>query len=145
MAERVSKSLQRGKARSQYLYRQISEQLRQDIRDQKYAPLSRLPSMDDLAIRYEVNKITVRKALSELRAEGLVYSVPAQGTFVSDPNAIQPRRTKTQLLSVGLLGHVLVKSGFGPYHLEIISGIQAELSRNNAALVILPAGDINRE
>ena len=101
--------------------------------------------MDDLALHYKVNKITVRKALSELRAEGLVYSVPAQGTFVSDPNAIQPRRKKTQLLSVGLLGHVLMKSGFGPYHLEIISGIQAELSRNHAALVILPAGDLNRE
>ena len=138
-----SKSLHRGRARLQYLYRQISDQLRQDIKELKYPPLSRVPSMDDLAIRYKVNKITVRKALTELRAEGLVYSVPAQGTFVSDPTAIQPRRVKSQLLSVGLLGHVLSKTGFGPYHLEIISGIQAELSKNNASLVLLPAGDIN--
>jgi len=143
MRSPASKSLNRGRARSQYLYRQISDQLRKDIKELKYPPLSRVPSMDDLAIRYKVNKITVRKALTELRAEGLVYSVPAQGTFVSDPSAIQPRRLKSQLLSVGLLGHVLVKTGFGPYHLEIISGIQAELSKNNASLVLLPAGDIN--
>jgi DNA-binding LacI/PurR family transcriptional regulator len=38
-----------------------------------------------------------------------------------------------------------MKTGFGPYHLEIISGIQAELSRNNASLVILPAGDIYQQ
>ena len=145
MSSPASKSLNRGRARSQYLYRQISDQLRKDIKELKYPPLSRVPSMDDLAIRYKVNKITVRKALTELRAEGLVYSVPAQGTFVSDPTAIQPRRVKSQLLSVGLLGHVLVKTGFGPYHLEIISGIQAELSRNSASLVILPAGDIYQQ
>ena len=145
MSTPASKSLNRGRARSQYLYRQISDQLRKDIKELKYPPLSRVPSMDDLAIRYKVNKITVRKALTELRAEGLVYSVPAQGTFVSDPTAIQPRRVKSQLLSVGLLGHVLMKTGFGPYHLEIISGIQAELSRNNASLVILPAGDIYQQ
>jgi LacI family transcriptional regulator len=143
--DRLSKTLQRGKARAQYIYRQISEQLRKDIQEQKYPPLSRLPSMDVLALRYEVNKITIRKALSELRVEGLVYSVPAQGTFVSDPNAIQSARAKPQLLTIGLLGHVLMKSGFGPYHLEIISGIQAELSRNNSSLVILPAGEVHRQ
>jgi DNA-binding LacI/PurR family transcriptional regulator len=145
MAHRLSKTLQRGKARAQYIYRQISEQLRKDIQDQKYPPLSRLPSMDVLALRYQVNKITIRKALSELRVEGLVYSVPAQGTFVSDPTVIQSVRAKPQLLTIGLLGHVLMKSGFGPYHLEIISGIQAELSRNNSSLVILPAGEVHRQ
>lgn len=145
MADRLSKTLQRGKARTHYIYRQISGQLRQDIQDLKYPPLSRLPSMDVLADRYQVNKITIRKALSELRVEGLVYSVPAQGTFVSDPNAIQSVRKKPQLLTIGLLGHVLMKSGFGPYHLEIISGIQAELSRNNSSLVILPAGEVHRQ
>jgi DNA-binding GntR family transcriptional regulator len=71
MSTPVSKSLNRGRARSQYLYRQISDQLRKDIKELKYPPLSRVPSMDDLAIRYKVNKITVRKALTELRAEGL--------------------------------------------------------------------------
>jgi DNA-binding transcriptional MocR family regulator len=80
-----SQQLQRGKSRHQYLYRQISERIRRKIEDGELAPLARLPSMDELAKQLKVNKITVRKALGELRADGLIYSVPAQGTFVADP------------------------------------------------------------
>ena len=141
-----SSGLQRGRSRSQYLYRQISEKLRKEIAEGKLAPLSRLPSMDDLARQHEVNKITVRKALAELRAEGLIYSVPAQGTFVTDPAARENRRNRSSAMtSVGLLGHVLRKESLGPYHLEILAGIQTELSRQHAALVLLPAGELTRE
>lgn len=141
-----SSGLQRGRSRSHYLYRQISEKLRKEIAEGRLAPLSRLPSMDDLARQYEVNKITVRKALAELRAEGLIYSVPAQGTFVADPTAEAARRTRSSTMtSVGLVGHVLRKESLGPYHLEILAGIQTELSRQHAALVLLPAGELTRE
>lgn len=137
--------LQRGKTRPQYLYRQISERLRQDIEAGKLAPLARLPSMDELAKLHGVNKITVRKALGELRAAGLVYSVPAQGTFVSDPAARETRRARSSMISIGLVGHVLRRESLGPYHMEIIAGMQTELSRQHAALVILPAGGLLRE
>jgi len=142
---RESSDLQRGKSRAHYLYRQIAEQIRGEIREGKLLPLSRLPSMDDLAKHHKVNKITVRKALAELRAEGLIYSVPAQGTFVADGSGQSPRRNRSSLTSVGLVGHVLRKESLGPYHLEILAGIQTELSRQHAALVILPAGELTKE
>lgn len=143
---RSSSGLQRGKTRSQYLYRQISEKIRAEISEGKLPPLSRLPSMDDLARQHAVNKITIRKALAELRVEGLIYSVPAQGTFVSDPAARENRRVRSSAMtSVGLVGHVLRKESLGPYHLEILAGIQTELSRQHAALVLLPAGELTRE
>ncbi len=137
--------LQRGKTRPQYLYRQISERLKKDIEAGKLAPLARLPSMDELAKLHGVNKITVRKALGELRAAGLIYSVPAQGTFVADPTARETRRARGSMVSVGLVGHVLRSESLGPYHLEIVAGMQTELSRQHAALVILPAGELLRE
>jgi DNA-binding LacI/PurR family transcriptional regulator len=140
-----SHSLQRGKTRQQYLYRQISERIRKEIEEGKLPPLSRLPSMDDLAKTHGVNKITVRKALGELRAEGLIYSVPAQGTFVADPLAPREKPAQTSMINVGLVGHVLRKESFGPYHLEIVAGMQTELSRQHAALVILPAGGLIKE
>lgn len=140
-----SQDLQRGKSRQQYLYRQISERIRHEIQEGKLAPLARLPSMDELAKRHGVNKITVRKALGELRAEGLIYSVPAQGTFVADPTHTQKRHTQKSMVSVGLVGHVLRKESLGPYHLEIVAGMQTELSRQHAALVILPAGELRKE
>jgi DNA-binding LacI/PurR family transcriptional regulator len=140
-----SHDLQRGKTRAQYLYRQISERIRKEIEEGKLPPLSRLPSMDDLAKTHGVNKITVRKALGELRAEGLIYSVPAQGTFVADPLAPREKPAQTSMINVGLVGHVLRKESFGPYHLEIVAGMQTELSRQHAALVILPAGGLINE
>ncbi len=141
----ASQALQRGKTRQQYLYRQISQRIRQQIEEGKLPPLSRLPSMDDLAKTHGVNKITVRKALGELRAEGLIYSVPAQGTFVADPLKPQQRRAQTSMVSVGLVGHVLRRESLGPYHLEIVAGMQTELSRQHAALAILPAGELRKE
>ena len=102
-----SPQLQRGKSRHQYLYRQISDSIRGKIENGELAPLARLPSMDELAKQLNVNKITVRKALGELRAEGLIYSVPAQGTFVADPLAPQQKRKQSSMVSVGLVGHVL--------------------------------------
>jgi DNA-binding LacI/PurR family transcriptional regulator len=101
--------------------------------------------MDELAKQYQVNKITVRKALTELRCEGLIYSVPAQGTFVADPTVREARKARSAMVSVGLVGHVLRKESLGPYHLEILAGVQTELSRQHAALVILPAGELTRE
>ena len=146
MKSRGSPDLQRGKGRAHYLYRQISGQIRGEIREGKLPPLARLPSMDDLAKHHQVNKITVRKALAELRAEGLIYSVPAQGTFVADPAAETVRRARrSTMTSVGLVGHVLRKESLGPYHLEILAGIQTELSRQHAALVLLPAGELQRQ
>ena len=140
-----SQDLQRGKTRQQYLYRQISQRIRKEIEEGKLSPLARLPSMDELAKRHGVNKITIRKALGELRAEGLIYSVPAQGTFVADPTQTQKRATQRSIVSVGLVGHVLRKESLGPYHLEIVAGMQTELSRQHAALVILPAGELRKE
>ena len=140
-----SHDLQRGKTRAHYLYRQIADRIRKEIEEGKLAPLSRLPSMDELAKRHDVNKITVRKALAELRADGLIYSVPAQGTFVADPSVREAQRQRTTMTSVGIVGHVLRKESLGPYHLEILAGIQTELSRQHAALVILPAGELRKE
>lgn len=146
MSPRPPSRLQRSKTRPQYLYRQISELIRREVREGKLPPLSRLPSMDELAKQHGVNKITVRKALTELRTEGLIYSVPAQGTFVADPAMAHQRQSRrSTMTSVGLVGHVLRKESLGPYHLEILAGVQTELSRQHAALVLLPAGELARE
>ena len=47
-------------------------------------PGNRLPSMDILATHFDVNKITVLKAMDELKSEGVIYSIPAKGTYVTE-------------------------------------------------------------
>ncbi|GAB3976857.1 GntR family transcriptional regulator [Plantactinospora veratri] len=46
---------------------------------------SRLPSEKDLAVRFEVSRMTVRQALDALATDGRVERVPGLGTFVRRP------------------------------------------------------------
>ncbi len=134
---RKSAGLSRDKRNREFLYRQLSSILETAITSGQFKPGERLPSMDDLAAQYSVNKVTVRRALAELSAAGLIYSVPAQGTYVSD----QPRtgrHAKNQVLTVGLVSYLMVPGNTGLYHMEIIQGIREELSKVQANLVILP-------
>lgn len=47
-------------------------------------PNSRLPSRHSLCMKYKLSRATVDKALTELIAEGALYSVQGSGTFVAN-------------------------------------------------------------
>jgi LacI family transcriptional regulator len=138
-----ARTLSRKDPNSDFLYQQIATQLRTAIDTGVHPPGSRLPSMDRLAAQFDVNKITVLKALDELKSEGVVFSMPAQGTFVTQTRKAEASRNGT--FTVGLLSHVLNPHEFGPYHMGIIVGIQDELSRNKGNLLLLPAGEMQTD
>lgn len=71
------------------LYQQIKDELQQRILDGDYEVHERLPSESALMKAFEVSRVTVRQALRDLHAEGLVFSVQGKGTFVSRPKAVQ--------------------------------------------------------
>ena len=48
------------------LFQQLAEELRQAIRTGEYPPGSQLPTEHQLCDRYQVSRVTVRKALEEL-------------------------------------------------------------------------------
>ena len=66
------------------LYEQVRDDLVVQISEGKFASGERLPSEQDLCQYYEVSKITVRRAISELAREGLLYAIQGKGTFVSE-------------------------------------------------------------
>lgn len=134
--------LSRDRRNREFLYRQLSDILEKEINAGKFKPGERLPSMDDLSALYSVNKVTVRRALAELTQSGLIYSVPAQGTYVSDRPRANRGATKNQVLTVGLLSYLMVPGNTGLYHMEIIQGIREELSKLQANLVILPVRNV---
>lgn len=71
------------------LYKQLYNQIREQILSGKLPADSKLPSVRDLAIELSVSRNTVDGAYQELYAEGYVYSRPRSGYFVStfDQNA----------------------------------------------------------
>jgi DNA-binding transcriptional regulator YhcF (GntR family) len=65
-----------------YLYLQIAEAIRQDIRNEVLRPGDRLPSVREMATRWNCTIGTIQRAYEELTRQGLVTSRPGQGTHV---------------------------------------------------------------
>jgi DNA-binding LacI/PurR family transcriptional regulator len=124
----------------QHLYQQLALCLGRNIRDGKLKPGERLPSMDALAAFCGVTKITVRRALLELKSEGLIDVKSAQGTYVVEMLPTRKDRTGNKMLTVGLISRVLTTEP-GPYHAEILASLRSEISNQKGNLVVLPVPD----
>ena len=78
---------------SQPLYVSLSQLLRSQIVDGQWPAGAQLPTIAEMSDRYGVARVTVRQALGELAAEGLIASLQGKGTFVSDkiqkPKSVQ--------------------------------------------------------
>ena len=64
------------------LYKQLVEAIREGIQSGRHPEGSRLPSEQELSSIYQVSRITVRAALKELAADGLVVRMQGKGTYV---------------------------------------------------------------
>jgi DNA-binding GntR family transcriptional regulator len=64
------------------LWRQLSEELRTEIRRGKLPPGRVIPSETTLMQTHGLARGTVRKAIDALEEEGLVVRVQGRGTFV---------------------------------------------------------------
>lgn len=70
----------------QLRYRTIAEQIRRRVEAGEFAAGRLLPSEAELSEAYEASRVTIRKALDELRALGLVEARQGFGWFVpADP------------------------------------------------------------
>jgi DNA-binding GntR family transcriptional regulator len=68
------------------IYLKIAETLAERIASGTYEPTKRLPSESQLCAEFAVSPLTVRKALSILINQGLVWSEQGRGTFVRSPS-----------------------------------------------------------
>ena len=66
------------------VWSRIAGEVARNVRSGTYSPGTRLPSASDLAARFGVNRHTVRRAIGELAARGIVRVVQGSGTYVQD-------------------------------------------------------------
>ncbi|MBB6734840.1 GntR family transcriptional regulator [Cohnella sp. CBP 2801] len=85
------------------MYERIFAALRDDIRSGKYGIGDRVPSEKELADEYNVSRITSKKALEWLSADGWIVRRPGRGSFVAGPAG--------QTASLAGDGRALSKSG----------------------------------
>jgi GntR family transcriptional regulator len=67
------------------LYAQVAEDVARRVSTHGLQAGHRLPSESDLATAYQVNRLTVRRALAELSRAGLLKAEHGVGTFVAAP------------------------------------------------------------
>jgi GntR family transcriptional regulator len=71
-------------------YARIEARIRDQIADGSLCPLDAIPSETELSREHGVSRMTARKAVDGLAAEGLVFRQPGKGTFVSPPKIPRP-------------------------------------------------------
>ena len=64
------------------LYLQIADELRDQILNEQLAPGARLPSEHSLMQTYDASRQTIRKAIAELKTEGLLDAEQGRGVFI---------------------------------------------------------------
>ncbi|WGF88018.1 phosphonate metabolism transcriptional regulator PhnF [Marinivivus vitaminiproducens] len=110
-------------------WRQIADRLLDDIRAGRPSAGEQLPSEAALAARFGVNRHTVRRAVAELAAEGVVRTSQGKGSFVEAGRLPYPIGTRTRFTqNLALTGHEaggdLIAAETVPAPAEIASRLQ---------------------
>lgn len=94
-------SLQIARGQGVALWRQIADELKSDILSGALgAEEGRLPTEKELAARFGVNRHTVRRAIAELTAEGILRADQGRGTFVSERLITYPIFSRTRFSEI---------------------------------------------
>lgn len=111
------------------IYLQIADILKLKIISGEISIGSKLKSVRDLAIDFEVNPNTMQRALSELEKDELVYSQRTSGRFVTDNiEIITYLREEIAKIEISKLYNVLISLGYQKEELtEIILNNLKEL------------------
>lgn len=71
------------------LHKQISDWLKKEIAQGRLLENEKLPSENELSDKFEVSRVTVRRALQTLENEQLIYRCQGLGSFVTDQRTHQ--------------------------------------------------------
>ena len=83
------------------LYAQLKEEIIAAIARRELRPGDQIPSQRVLCERHGMSHMTVRRAISELLSEGVLYAIPGKGLYVTEPkqDAEPPLRGYTEDMS----------------------------------------------
>ncbi|MDZ7373726.1 MAG: GntR family transcriptional regulator [candidate division KSB1 bacterium] len=117
---------------------QLAELIWEEIVAQDYRPGDQLPSQQVLATKYRTSLITVKRALSVLKEEGLIYGEPGKGIYVNPPVNVFPGGFAAEV-TIGLF----LDPPLSPFFSGIASGVVHAVSEWGWSLAFandLPGG-----
>ncbi len=115
------------------LYYQLAQKLEEEIVLGKYKPNDKFPTDMELSEKFDVSRITVRQALSELISKGLLVRERGRGTFVRP--GIKLPREESKVIKYHRLGLVM-PWGLGTFFAPLLDAIE-DVAHNQGFHVIL--------
>ena len=104
----------------QPIYEQIKSQIRSQVFSGELQSGTLLPSIRMLAKELQVGIITAKRAYDDLCAEGILYSVPGKGVFVSGIERSDARELALEAIRKKLAEAVRLADESGVERAEII-------------------------
>ena len=115
------------KSKPKYLL--IEEKIKLAIKHQEI--IDKLPGERTLAKEYGFSYMTIRKAIENLVAEGVLYKIPTKGTFVAD-RKITKKITKV----IGYFLDSSIVSGLtSPYYSLIFNALEKQATKHGYSLI----------
>ena len=95
------------------LYKQVMDQIKDGIADGVLKPGERLPSIREMAKELSISEITIKRAYTDLEAEGFLYTRAGLGSFIADVNQDRLRQDKLRETREELRRILLTARRFG--------------------------------
>lgn len=110
------------------VYQQLIDQVKFAVASGRLREGDKLPSIRDVAVEVRVNRNTIARVYSELEREGIVYTRPGQGCFVSNQGSKLSEEVRRQQL-IGLLDDLLAQARlFGFTRGELVDIMMSRLN-----------------
>lgn len=114
-----------------FLYQEVKDYLLKLIKEHKSEPHYRLPSENQLALKFSTTRITAKRALTELQDEGYIYRIHGKGSFIM-PDISSNKELKTNDFICLLLPNIESR-----FIADIVSGARGYLQEHGYHLIIL--------
>lgn len=116
------------------LYMQLKQIIKEDISKGVYKAGQKLPPEAELCSTYGVSRITVRRAITDLVEEGVLFSQQGKGSYVRE------NKEKRELISVGSFSDITTASGKTPSS-QILSNVIMEAGEKFAGVFKIQPND----
>lgn len=124
-------------AESPLVYEQAQTAILKMIEDRNYSAGDRIPSERDLSDRFEINRLTLRKAIANLVKEGRLEKRGTSGTYVPAPTVLRPISAHSGTHSISQI----VRDCGGQPGNKLLFFEEAEASSRLADRLEISAGD----
>lgn len=111
---------------SDYIYKQIKNYILNLLREHNFDPDYKLPSDNQLALKFNVSRVSVRKAFDELEKGNVIVRLKGKGTFPKEKSKIVEKPTITLILP----------SSESSFANAIIRGVSSYCNSHNLGLTI---------